>query len=144
MRTTFTHAPWETIHFGCESLQGGAFPTPACSAALQGSRQLVPHSKPKSLWHAAPSGTNSWAARARPRFRFSRTGIPAGPFLFPWSYRPLGPNLLRSIWRQVPRGTVPISRTKAVPTASCVILCANYTVDAKAQRTCFLHERALG
>src|SRR5713226_4319990 len=44
MRTTFTHAPWETIHFGCESLQGGAFPTPACSAALQGSRQLVPHS----------------------------------------------------------------------------------------------------
>jgi len=27
MRTTFTHAPWETIHFGCESLQGRAFPT---------------------------------------------------------------------------------------------------------------------
>src|SRR2546425_8963114 len=44
MRTTFTHPPWETINFGCESLQGGAFPTPACSAALQGSRQLVPHS----------------------------------------------------------------------------------------------------
>jgi len=52
----------------------------------------------------------------------------AGPLLFLWSYQPLGPNLLRSIWRQVPRSTVPISRTKAVPTASCVILCANYTV----------------
>src|SRR3989442_10623847 len=96
MRTTFTHAPWETIHFGCESLQGGAFPTPAVALRFR-EQAASPAQQPKSLWHAAPSGTNSWAARARPRFRFSRTGMGAGPLLFLWSYQPLGPNLLRAI-----------------------------------------------